>query len=182
MPGKIMEQILLVDFSKYMDDMEVIRDSQHDFTKDKSCLINLVACYNGVTMDKGRTTDVICLHICKGFDAVSHNILTAILERYEFDRWTGRWLRNWLEGPVQSLAVNSLISKWKPDMSAVSQGSIQGRVLFNIFINSIASGIECSLRIFADHTKLVVPLICYRERMSTRGTLAASMSGPMRTS
>ena len=35
-------------------------------------------------VDNGRATDAICLDFCKA-DAVSHNILLAKLERYEFD-------------------------------------------------------------------------------------------------
>ena len=60
-----------------MKDRDMIRDSQHSFTKDKSCLTNLVALYGGATtpVDEGRVIDIIYLDSCKAFDTVLHTIL-----------------------------------------------------------------------------------------------------------
>ncbi|GAB0203730.1 mitochondrial enolase superfamily member 1 [Grus japonensis] len=90
-PGqKVMEQIM-----QHVQDNQVIRPSQHGFTKGRSCLTNLISFYDKMThlVDKGKAVDVVYLDFSKAFDTISHSILLEKLAAHGLDRCMLCWTR-----------------------------------------------------------------------------------------
>jgi len=91
-----MEQLILEVIFKQVEKKQVIRSSQHGFTKGKSYLTNLIAFYAGMTgwVEEGGAVDVVYLDFSKAFDTVSHNTLLGKLRKCGLDEWLVRWIEN----------------------------------------------------------------------------------------
>ena len=109
-PGKVVEQLFLSAITQHIQDSQAIRSSQHGFMKGRSCLTNLISCYDKVTclVDKRKAVDVAYVDFSKTFDIVFHNILIGKLAAYGLHRCAICWVKNWLDGQAQRVVVNGI--------------------------------------------------------------------------
>ncbi|CAM5074360.1 unnamed protein product [Natator depressus] len=153
---KVLEKILK---EKVVKDIEVNckwDKIQHGFTKSRSCQTSLISFFEKVTdfLDKGNAVDLIYLDFSKAFDTVPHGELLVKLEKMGINMKIERWIRNWLKGRLQWVILKGELSDWREVTSGVPQGSVLGRILFNLFITDLGTKSGSVLIKFVDDTNL----------------------------
>ena len=156
--SKIFERVIAKRLVEHMIQHALYNPGQHGFRAGRSCLSQLLGHYHQILklLEEGVAIDVIYLDFAKAFDKVVHKILLHKLYKGGVQNGVLAWLKSFLTGRKQVVAMEEAISSETAVVSGVPQGSVLGPVLFLIHIADIDKDIQHSdVSSFADDTRLM---------------------------
>jgi len=111
---KLLESIVKDEIVKYLDQCNLIKDSQHGFTSGKSCLTNLLDFFETITkdLDEVGSVDLIYLDFAKAFNKVPHKRLLNKVEAHGIIGNVSHWIDKWLSDRRQRVVIEGNYSGW----------------------------------------------------------------------
>ena len=151
--SKVFEKVIYDQLSQYLD--KYLNSLLCGFRKAHSSQHALFKLLQASQLDKSVFVGRILMDLSKAYDTRPHDLLVAKFETYGIDKNGLNLIHNYLTNRKQRAKVSSSYSDWYDIVREVPQGSILGRLFFNLFINDLFLFIErtniCS---FADHNTI----------------------------
>ena len=133
--SKVYERIMFKQMPEYFES-SVFSKYQCGFRKGFSaqyCLVSMLEKCKSTT-DNKKSFGALLTDLSKAFDCLSHDLLIAKLNAYGFNMSALRFVHSYIKNRMQRTIINSEYSSWEKIMFGVSQGSVLGPLLFNIFL------------------------------------------------
>ena len=95
------------------------------------------------------------MDLSKAFDCIPYDLLIAKLHAYRFSDKTVTFIYSYLKRRKRNETIENFYSNFLTLLSEVTQGSILGPILFNLFLNDLQATLKMSeLYNFADNNTI----------------------------
>ena len=144
----------------HLDKHNILVDFQHGFRNKRSFESQLVIATEDIArnLDNNQQVDMLILDFSKAFDTVPHKRLLKKLEPYGINGNILSCLEAWLTQREQQVTIEGDKSSKAKVASGVPQGTVQGPLMFLLYINDIGNDITSKIRLFADDSLLYLAI------------------------
>jgi hypothetical protein len=158
--SKLMEKTIHIQLTKFLTKNNLLYRYQSGFRQTYStqtaCIILLNDIYKNI--EKKHYICLLVLDLSKAFDLINHDILINKLQyQFNFSTHTLKLFKTYLRNRKQCVNIKQNLSNILIINSGVPQGSIHGRLLFNLYINDLNKFITTGKPyIYADDTVIII--------------------------
>ena len=152
--GKMLEKLIYDSLYSHLMSHELLNPNQSGFRPGDSTVNQLLSITHTMfkAFDCNPPLDVrsVYLDISKAFDRVWHDGLIYKLKRCGVSGQLLFLIQSFLKDRKQRTVLNGQSSNW----GDISAGVPQGPLFFLVYINDLAVGLKCNVKLFADDTSL----------------------------
>ena len=153
--SKIFDTLIHSRISHYFDDIF----HEHVFAHRKNngtdtALLSLTEQWRK-ELDQHNIIGIVSMDLSKAFDTLPHDLIKAKFKSYGADDKTTELIHDYLTNRRQRVRLGDHLSNWKEISAGVSQGSVLGLLIFNIFMNDVVYAVrQSTLSAYADDTQI----------------------------
>ena len=144
--SKVFERIIYKQTNSYMEDklakcLTCFRKShvtQHS-------LLTMLEKWKKKEIDNGSYVSALFMDLSKAFDTINHDLMLAKLKAYGFSTDALNLMHSYLKNRKQKVQINNKFSLERNVIAGVPQGSIDGSLLFNLFITDLVFFLQFSV-------------------------------------
>jgi len=155
--SKLTEKCAYKQLINYLDSNDLLYKHQYGFRKGHSCEHAMLALIDFIQkqIDIGYFCILVSLDLSKAFDVIVREFFIQKLTWYGIDP---KWFQSYLTGRCQYVkGENGTVSVTLETKRGCPQGSVNGPLIFSIYINDLPLVIQhCLAILFADDTQLCI--------------------------